>query len=142
MSSKESFVTRPYAYGDRNFIFASWLKGMYYGSPYHSEIPKNIFMENMHRILEAFLAKPGVNIRVACLKSEPDVILGYSVFHIVAETVTVLDWVFVKSNFRKIGIAKALVPSDIRAYTHLTKLASSITKIKYQHLVYNPFIFY
>lgn len=133
---KDLITTRSYLPDDRAFILACWLRGIYYGNTFFSEIPKNIFMEHYHKVLERFLDNPSVTITVACLKDDPQVILGYSVSR-VSKGQVVLDFVFVKKAWRQIGIAKSLTPSNLQAVTHLTKLGRAI---KPKGVDYNPFL--
>lgn len=119
--------------GDKNFVYASFLRGLYYGDSWFKEIPKNIFMENYHRVLDVLMTLPGLKVTVACLKDDPEVILGYSI-----HKGTKLHWVFVKANWRNIGIAKSLVPANIDTVTHLTKVGLSIVR-KRKNLSFNPF---
>lgn len=121
---------------DKNFILATWLRGLFYGSDFYREIPKNIFMANYHTILEKLLQRPGVVVRVACLKEDPSVILGYAVARR-SQNLTVMDWLFVKSAWRNIGIGKSLVPPNLAAVTHLTKVGKAI---KPTDCVFNPFL--
>ena len=144
LERKDLIVTRSYLPADRNFILATWLRGIFYGGTIFGEIPKNIFMERYHNILESFLLRTGNNIKVACLKDDPDVVLGYSVSRNIKNgeaDISVVDWVFVKSAWRKIGIGKLLMPNRINAVTHLTKAGLSILKQKMPDVIFNPFIF-
>lgn len=136
-SQKDLITTRSYHAEDRSFILACWLRGLYYGNTFFSEIPKNIFMEHYHKILERFLDNPNVTITVACLKDDPEVILGYSVSRVSIKGEAVLDWVFVKSAWRQIGIAKSLMPSNLQVVSHTTKLGRAL---KPSHVTYNPFV--
>lgn len=138
---KELISIREYRLGDRNFILATWLRGLYYGDSWFSQIPKNIFMTNHHAALEKVVNNPNTKIKVACLKDDPDTILGYSVFRIVNGDLVALDWVFTKSNWRNIGIASLLVPAQTKAYTQTTKAGSAIVREKYPHLIFNPYLF-
>jgi hypothetical protein len=142
---KKSLIQiRDYRLDDRNFILATWLRGLYYGETLYKEIPKDIFMENYHAILEHYLNRPDVKIKVACLKDDPDIILGYTTTRTVTifgDPIQVLDWAFTKSAWRSIGIAKSLLPGNLRAFTHATKSGMSIAKTKYPQLIYNPFLF-
>lgn len=122
--------------GDRNFILATWLRGLYYGNTWFKEIPKNVFMENYHNLLDRLLASPTVKIKVACLKDDPDVILGYSV---VSKDETIVHWVFCKSAWRGIGIARSLVNPQATVATHLTKVGLSLIK-KCPGMIFNPFV--
>lgn len=144
LQRKDLIQTRSYMEEDRNFILATWLRGAYYGDSWFSLIPKNIFMEQYHKVLENFLLRAGVNIQVACLKEDPEVILGYSVSRNIKNgeaDISILDWVFVKSAWRKIGIAKMLMPNRINTVTHLTKAGLSIMKQKLPDTIFNPFTF-
>lgn len=119
---------------DVNFIYASWLRGLYYGNTFFGEIPKDIFMSKYHKALEGILLR--ATVRVACLKEDPEVILGYSVSR-TTEAGETLDWLFVKSAWRRIGIGKSLVPNKIQAVTHMTKVGRSL---KPKDCIYNPFL--
>ncbi len=66
---------------DKNFILATMLRGLFYGNSWFSEIDKGVFMCNYHRTLENLLAKDSTQVLIACLKEDPDVILGYSVLN-------------------------------------------------------------
>lgn len=143
LNKKELIGVRPYGDSDKNFVLATWLRGLYYGDSFFSNIPKTIFMENYHAILEVFLQRHSNSIQVACLKEDPEVILGYSIVrHLkVGEAdISVLDWIFVKTAWRGIGISQMLVPNKINACTHLTKLGASIIKNKHPNIIFNPFL--
>lgn len=129
-------TVRDYNSGDRSFILATWLRGCYYGNTFYSDIPKDIFMLHYHEILEKFLNNPSVTIKIACLKDDEEVILGYSISRS-AKDKKVMDWIFVKSAWRRIGIGKSLVPENLEVCTHLTKLGKAL---KPQSVVFNPFI--
>lgn len=120
---------------DWNFVLATFLRGLYYGDTWFKEIPKAIFMAAYHTVIERLLTKPGVYIKVACLKDDPEVILGYA---ILADSGNTVHWVFCKSAWRKIGIAKSLVPETAKVATHLTRVGLSLLK-KRPNMVFNPF---
>ncbi len=133
-AAKQDIVTtRAYHEGDKALVLASWLKGLYYGDSWFSLIPKDIFMKAYHALLERLLDAPGVEIKVACLKDDPEVILGYAVY-----TNTVLHWIFVKKSWRKIGIAKMVCPAELTAVTHLTDLGKQLLRNR-PGVVFNPF---
>jgi hypothetical protein len=134
MPNKEDLIAiRPYKEEDKNFILATFLRGVYYGDSWFSLIPKNIFMAHYHIFAENLIARPGVSIRIACLKEDPEVILGYSI-----SKGDAIDWVFVKNAWRGIGIAKSLVPDGVKFVTHLTKSGLAIIK-KHPEVQFNPF---
>ncbi len=142
MESKDLVNIRSYSALDRNFILSTILRGLYYGNDLFGAIPKSIFMENYHRIVEKLLIDPTTTIRVACLKDEPEVILGYSISRNLKygeADISIIDWVFVKSAWRKIGIGKMLMPARVNACTHLTKAGTAILK-KMPNVIFNPFL--
>lgn len=120
---------------DLNFILATWLRGLYYGDSWFSLIDKKVFMENYHKFLDKILSSPNTLVCVACLKEDPDTILGYSVLGDKYN----LHWVFVKKAWRNIGIAKSLVPPTTKYVTHLTKVGTAILKNS-PNLSFNPFV--
>lgn len=131
--------------GDISFIFRSWLMGAYHGNrpvkgvriplgapgDYLGSIDQDAFMKGYHSHIERMLGVS--NVQVACLRDNPDVILGYSVFQ-----PGVLHWVFVKPDWRRIGIAKDLVPEDITTVTGFSRVGEILRKKK--KLPFNPFI--
>ena len=120
---------------DTNFILATWLRGMYYGDSVYSDVPKGIFMDKYHKVIDFIIKNSNTKITVACLKEDEDVILGYSV---IAKKENALHWAFTKKSWRGIGIARDLVPSDLKTVTNLTKIGLSIVKKK--ELTFDPFI--
>jgi GNAT superfamily N-acetyltransferase len=115
---------------DLNFIYSTWLLGLYHGNDWFNDIPKQIFFDNYKKVVEHRLMTSSVT--VACLGDDDDVVLGYCVHR-----ENTLDWIFVKKAWRRLGIAKSLLPIDVVQCTHLTKLGK---KLKPEHIVFNPFI--
>jgi len=122
--------------GDVNFILSTWLKGMTGGNDYYRMINRESFNYHYGEFIKRRMAKQGVLIMVACLKESPDVILGYSVTERVKNK-NVLHWVYVKKEWRRIGIAKDILPSEINVTTSMTALGK---KIKPKGLVFDPFL--
>lgn len=136
----ESIIVRESREGDIPFILASFLKGLFYGDSWFSLVPKAIFMEKYHAVLEALLANPATVTKVACLKSDPDTIVGYAIFGFSPPDNRCLHWVYCKKAWRNTGVAKLLIPvSEINTVTHLTRTGVSIL---YNHpkIVFNPFV--
>lgn len=125
---------------DNNFILATFLRSLYYGydenSPYFRLIPKEIFWANYKPIAEAMVQPGRVTIKIACLKEEPDVILGYS---ILSNDFSTINFVYVKSAWRLRGIARALVPQYPTTVTHLTKVGQSLLTKFETPIIFNPF---
>lgn len=118
---------------DRNFILATWLRGLRYGNEWFELIPKDVYFEFYQKVIETILSRPETSVKVACLKDDGDVILGYAVY-----SGNRLDWTFVKKEWRSIGIAKSLIPKEITTVSHITALGKSILR-KHPELHFNPF---
>lgn len=115
---------------DLPLIYSTWLLGLYHGCEWFGRIKKDSFFKNYKRALEGLL--PRCQIKVAALADDPDVILGYVCFR--GES---LDWIFVKKAWRKMGIAKSLLPAGITNCTHLTKVGRSL---KPKEWTFDPFV--
>lgn len=135
MLKTDLVACRAYNIEDKNFILATMLRSLYYSGSVFSEMRKQAFMENYHKVVEHLLQKNEQNIKISCLKEDPGVILGYSILDVSG---SILHFIFVKKSWRTIGIAKDLVPSTVKFVTHLTKTGLSIAKNK--GLEYQPFL--
>lgn len=120
---------------DHNFVLATFLRGLYYGDSWFSLIPKDIFMVNYKHIAQSLVKSPKVTIKVACLKEDVNVILGYVMMSKDEKTV---HWIFIKSVWRKRGIGKSLWPSSASSVSHLSALGKNLMS-KVPNLVFNPF---
>lgn len=126
----EQITIRPGVAEDGAFLFATWLRGLYHGNDWFGLIDKDAYFAYYHIVISKILDKS--EVLVACLADEPDVVLGYAVYRD-----HVLHWVHVKKAWRKMGIAKMLVPKDVTTCTHLTKVGKSL---KPKEWTFNPFI--
>lgn len=117
---------------DTAFIFSTWLRGLKFGNSWYRLINAKVYYYVYHKIIEAIIAKPTTFVKIACLKEDPSVILGYSVYE-----KDRLHWVHVKKAWRNIGLAKDLVPQDIKVVSHLTDVGKIIFLKK--NLDFNPF---
>lgn len=139
INKKDLIYIRDYRPEDHNFIMATFLRGLFYGDSWFSLIPKSIFMANYHPIAERLL-KGAPTIKVACLKEDPNTVLGYSIYRTIPvedQNIVILDWVFCKSAWRGIGIGKDLLPGKVHAVTHLTKQGKSM--LPKLGAIFNPF---
>lgn len=122
---------------DTNFILATFLRGLYYGDSWFSQIPKPIFMANYQKVAEILVTDTNRTvIKVACLKDEPDVIIGYS---ILSADYSTIHWVYVKSAWRNNGVGRSLVPQYPTQVSHLTSLGKELLT-KFKDCIFNPFI--
>jgi hypothetical protein len=135
MNKADLITIRDYLPEDKNFILATWLRGLYYGDSWFSEVKKHTFMQVYHLVLNVLLEKPNNYVKVACLKEDPSVIMGYA---ILSKDPKAIHWVFIKKSWRNIGLAKDLIPKDYTTVTHLTKTGLSI--IKKKNWSFNPFL--
>lgn len=133
MNKTDLVAIRDMEDGDRAFIFSTWLRGLRYGNDWFELIESGAYYTEYHRVIESLLGLSNVSVRVACLKEDPEVILGYAI-HSGAK----LHWVHVKTAWRGIGIAKSLVPKEISTVTHLTKVGKAILS-KHPEVRFNPF---
>lgn len=127
---------------DKNFILATFMRGVYYGDSksdligpkFFSLVPKKIFMEKYKPYAEALIANRVV--KIACLPDAPEIILGYS---IMSKDFQVIDWVFVKSAWRNKGIARALIPQFPTSVSHITRVGLTLLKKFKIEVIFNPF---
>ncbi len=133
----DEVVIRPARHTDLNFVYASMLRGLYYGNTFFAQIDKKVFFPAYQAVLDRLLQKNNTCVVVACLASDPDCLLGFAVGE---PTQRVLHYVFVKERWRRQGIAKKLLtdPKGFSTVTHVTKIGSSLVR-KYG-MEFNPFL--
>lgn len=129
----KEFLIRGPGYNDENFIYSTWLKGLYYGCDWFKKIPHKEFFEKYRPVIKHLLSKS--NVDVLCLAEDTEVIIGYSVY--LDDT---LHWVFIKKSWRKNGFSKLLLPDDIKRVTHLTNTAIKKRVLKKKEWTFNPFL--
>lgn len=135
IQKKDLILIRAATLSDKNFIYATWLQGLYHGNDWFKEIPQDLYFENYQKVIDRILNRDSVFLTVACLKEDQDVVLGYAVLDR-KQNKNILHWVYVKEAWRKIGLAKDLVPLKIDEVTHLTKMGRAV---KSAHIQFNPF---
>lgn len=118
---------------DVPFILSTFLKGLRYGNGWYKLIDSKVYFSVYHDIIVRILSKPEISVKVACLKEDPTIILGYSIVE-----GDRLHWVHVKKAWRHVKIATSLVPETITTVTHLTDVGKSIFLKK--KLIFNPFV--
>lgn len=108
---------------DTNFVLATFYNGVFYGDNRFLGMAKKSFISTYKVLGERLIRDPNTVIKVACLKDEPDVILGYS---ILSADYLGIKWVFVKDRWRKRGIGKSLVPRYPVYVTHKTEIGNAL----------------
>lgn len=131
---KHLYTLRTYKKEDEAFVMATMLRGLYYGNEFFNLMPdKNAFMDNYKLICQALIQKHIVV--VACLKDDPDTILGYSLTSADGSTI---HFCFVKKAWRKQGIGRELLPKAPKLFSHFTTLGLDLVK-KFPDCTFNPF---
>lgn len=127
---------RGYSTRDYKYVHSCWLDGLYFGNHVFAEIPEYIFRSKYKEIIDHVLDKPTTEVNIACLKDETSVILGFAVSSQNHDH-SILHWVYVKPAWRKIGIARDLVPKNTQLATHITQIGAAIMRKK--QLIFDPF---
>src|SRR5271165_681887 len=100
---------------DLPFIFSTWLKSFRYSSSFAKEIDNETYYKFHQQVIERILSR-SPSIYIACDQLHPDTVFGYIVYE-----GPVLHFAYVKKSFRKLGIARALLPYTPDFISHLTK---------------------
>lgn len=109
---------------DSGFIFDTLPKGVYFMAFYPIHADKKTFFDVYYAYLKTLLEY--ADIKISCAKDDTDFIIGYSI--IANDT---LEWVYVKHDYRKQGIAKHLIKNKKLTginENNLTKLGHEIMK--------------
>lgn len=122
----------------RNMIYSKWLRSLRYSNDYFRLIAKGPYFKTYQRFIEKLLNKPNTMIRLAVLSDNHDVCLGFCVYRH-DRAFHILDYVHVHKDHRRQGIGSMLVPPNIIAITHLTRIGLSIWGSKMKDVAFNPF---
>lgn len=118
-----SVVMRHATEADLPFIFSSWLKSYRLSSAVR-DMDAEAYFAQQHYLCEFLLGTS--RTVVACSAAEPTEVLGWLVYEDHLRS-CVVHWCYVKSAFRRLGIASQLVRealktcSDTVRYTHKPK---------------------
>lgn len=132
MPIEDQFLIRDYQPKDKSLVFSTFLKGLYYGNAWFTQIDKKLYMHNYQSVLQGILNRPEVECRILSLKEDPDVIIGYAI-----QEPEILHWIYLKTTWRKMGLARRLISEPIKTVTHLTDLGISL---KPKEVIFNPFL--
>jgi hypothetical protein len=115
-------------------ILSNWLRTLRFGNPVFKQIDSFVFYKHYEFNLKRKLRDGSCIVRLAVLTEDNDVVLGFSVHH-----KNVLDYISVKKNMRRNGIARALLPQGIEKFTHFTKTGALIWQEKFKNWKFDPF---
>lgn len=109
---------------DEAFIYCTWRDQAYFSAIDTPEGDPKEFFRKTTRIIKEILKT--AKVRIACLLDSPTTIIGYSV-----STGDHLNWIYVKVDYREVGIGKMLWPKEIKTVTcYLTKIGAKIADKK------------
>lgn len=120
-----------------NFILSKWLRSYRYGNDYIKLIDSDCYYRGYQGYIKRLLNSQG-RIRLAVLSDDHDVALGFSLIQSIPEG-NILHYVYVHKDVRRQGIGKALVPIEIKEFTHLTKTGMKLWATKMPEAIFNPF---
>jgi hypothetical protein len=94
---------------DENFVFRTFLDALRAASPVYRAVHDYLFFENFRKVIRLLFAR-GAQVIIAAEQDSP-VIFGYIVFErrLVDDKEGIFHWVYVKINWRRIGIATQLI---------------------------------
>lgn len=102
-SPKAKVILRSYNHDkDAPFIFSSWRNALWYSED-RDENLSNIFYRRANQEIKHLIKDFFTTVKIACLSDDHDQIVGYSVMK-----KDNLEFVYVKKDYRKQGVAKLL----------------------------------
>ncbi len=120
---------------DRNMILSSWLRSFRNNGDWPRHVDSATYYANHQRIVAALLEE--CDVRVAFAKDDPNLLQGWC-----GVDGYIVHYVFVKEQYRKMGIAKRLL-EDVGGnvvYTHWTRTVKELSLAgKLQGWIHNPY---
>lgn len=134
---------RPATEEDMPFFFSATLQSHFYSSPSCLNLLPSIYYPEHKKALQRLLERDAIFLTIACLKEDPDVILGFA---LTEPRENVLHYMYVKRAFRRFGVARELMAAlgiELRRahVSHWTDDMADIQRTKrYPELTYNPYL--
>lgn len=110
---------------DAPLVFASWRNCLWFDNHTEQDPPNPGFYRMTTRKINLLLREPSTKVKIACLQDDPDQILGYSAF-----SHSTLEFVYVKNDYRKQGIATLLTKGFSDIVNPMTKIGKAIADKK------------
>lgn len=120
-----SVIIRPFnKEEDQAMIYSTWRNSSYYSAVKRPEgIARKVFKQ---KSIDINTILNNATIRIACLEDSPLTIIGYSI-----SSGDHLNWIYVKDDYRRKGIATLLLPKNIKTVTEeLTQIGKYLTDKK------------
>lgn len=120
----------------RPMIMSRWLRSLRFGNPVFRKADSDTYYKHYNDFICNLMKKPDSKVRLAVLSDDHDVALGFSV-----SREDVLDYIHVQNDYRRIGIARKLLPEGLTTFSHITLTGTDIwpKNPNYKHLKFNPF---
>lgn len=118
----------------RSMLYSDFLKSLRYGNDWFKEIDSKTFFTVYRGFIDAILNRVDTVVKLAVLSDDLDNCLGWSLYE-----GPKLHYVFVKKDYRKKGIANALLWKEFSQITHLTKTGKAIWHTKHPSVRFDPF---
>lgn len=120
---QEIIVIRPFDFSiDAPFIFSSWRNSVWYDSHVTDKIDSSFYHQKTQEIKKT-ISDQKTHIKMAVLKRNPEHLIGYVVINN-----SVIEFVYVKLDYRKQGVATILCKGLTKVVTPMTKIGASIVK--------------
>jgi len=126
-------------YSDEAFVYNAWMKS-YKDSPWGKPLINDIFYNNHKEIIKKLLTSSDTLLAVN--PQDPDQIYGFAVLER-SPKVSLIHYVYIKYNFRKLGLARKLVEAiepDTSKLKFVTHVPRDIAILKKFNLIFNPYI--
>lgn len=100
-------VLRAVEESELNFIYHSWLRSLRSGNQFYKNIPGAEYFDNHRKRLYRLLDRSSCII--ATPRDHPDIIVAYIVWESPEGDDTIIHYIYVKSDYRKMGLGGLLV---------------------------------
>lgn len=117
---------------DKDFIYSTFKKGLYFGNDYKTTINEETFFNNYQKILDYMLGS-GAQVNILALKEDPRIVVSYCIFK---ENRVI--WTYTKADWRRMGLTGWVLPKGFDTVVNLSRVGKAILK-NHPEIIYNPF---
>lgn len=118
----------------KNMVFSEYLRSLRFGNEYFKLVEPEPYFQVHHAYFSLLLSRPESLLKIAVLSDDYDVALGWSLTEL-----DKLHYVYVKKDYRRAGIAKALISEPFTRFTHVTKMALVLWPSRFPNAKFNPY---